>query len=53
MSEQDKKQNEELSAEDLDQAAGGAVDYFLNLNGIKGEAQDTAIKAPTPIKIAF
>jgi len=47
MSEEQKPKgaDQELSAEDLDQAAGGAVDYFLNLNGIKGEAQDLA---PTP-----
>ncbi len=47
MSEQkenpDQKQSEELSEEDLKQVSGGAVDYFLNLSGIKGEPEDTAI----------
>ncbi len=33
-------QGEEMSAEDLKQVSGGAVDYFLNLSGIKGESQD-------------
>jgi hypothetical protein len=36
----DPKPTEELSAEDLEQVAGGAVDYFLNLDGIKGESND-------------
>ena len=51
MSERDEKQNEELTAEDLgqaaggdeltaedlDQAAGGSVDTFLKIGGLKGE----------------
>jgi hypothetical protein len=41
-----KSADQELSAEDLDQAAGGAVNYFLNLNGIKGEPQDTVVQTP-------
>ena len=48
MSEEQKPKgaDQELSTEDLDQAAGGAVDYFLNLNGIKGEAQDSLAATP-------
>jgi hypothetical protein len=30
----------ELKEDELNHVTGGAVDYFLNLSGIKGEAQD-------------
>jgi hypothetical protein len=30
----------ELKEDELNQVTGGAVDYFLNLSGIKGEAKD-------------
>ena len=30
----------QLNEEDLGKVAGGAVDYFLQLNGIQGESQD-------------
>ena len=29
----------QLTEEELKKASGGAVDYFLNLSGIKGESQ--------------
>ena len=44
--QQPKAADQELSAEDLDQAAGGAVDFFLNINPIKGEPQDTVVQTP-------
>jgi hypothetical protein len=45
MSEEQKPTDSELSAEDLDQAAGGAVDMFLTLDGIKGESVDDSPKS--------
>jgi hypothetical protein len=36
----DQKQPEELSAEDLEQVAGGAIDTFLKLGDLKGESQE-------------
>ncbi len=30
----------ELSSEDMKQVVGGAADYLLQLDGIKGESQD-------------
>ena len=34
------KPSVELSEQDLQQVTGGAVDVFLQLDGIKGESQD-------------
>jgi type VI protein secretion system component Hcp len=33
-------QSPELSNEDLSKAVGGAIDTFLNIDGIKGESTD-------------
>lgn len=35
-----KKSEIELNEDELNRVTGGAVDYFLNLSGIKGETQD-------------
>jgi hypothetical protein len=35
-----KRQDEELCEKDLDKAAGGAVNAYLQVDGIKGESQD-------------
>jgi bacteriocin-like protein len=44
MSEEKEKEKQkpsvELSEQDLQQVTGGAVDVFLQLDGIKGESQD-------------
>ena len=34
------KKKSELSEEDLKNVNGGAVDFLLNIDGIKGESQD-------------
>jgi hypothetical protein len=36
----DSEQTAELNEKDLGSVTGGAVDIFLNLEGIKGESQD-------------
>ena len=48
MSEEQKPKDadQELSAEDLEQAAGGAVDMFLHLGTLKGYASKGAISDP-------
>jgi hypothetical protein len=33
--------DKELSEEQLEHVAGGAVDYFLKIDGVSGESQDT------------
>ena len=37
---ENKKQNEELSAEELQKVTGGAYDAFLKIDGIPGESTD-------------
>ena len=37
---ENKKQNEELSAEELQKVTGGAYDAFLKIDGIAGESTD-------------
>jgi bacteriocin-like protein len=39
-SEEQKKTSGELSEQDLKQVTGGAIDSFLNIDGIKGESTD-------------
>ena len=43
-SEDEKKTSDELSNKDLEQVTGGAVDAFLNIEGIKGESTDDTHK---------
>jgi hypothetical protein len=42
-----KDADRELSAEDLDQAAGGAYDAFLKIDGTPGESTDV-VKPSVP-----
>ena len=43
-----KDADRELSAEDLDQAAGGAFDAFLKIDGVPGESTDIAKSPAVP-----
>ena len=41
----DLNRNEELSSSSMSNVAGGAADYFLQLDGIKGESMDEPHKS--------
>lgn len=45
---QPKIDEQELSADDLESVTGGASDYLLELDGIKGETSDKKGRSRTP-----